>query len=85
VAASASPAPLAALSRARFGLLAMLSEPASTISLASRLGVTPSAVSQHLHALAAADLVTPARVGRTVLYRQTAQGADYVSRGRAEA
>ena len=54
----------------------MLSEPASTASLASQLGVTPSAVSQHLHALASAGLATSARAGRTVLYQQTAEGAD---------
>jgi DNA-binding transcriptional ArsR family regulator len=65
-----------ALGGARVRLLAMLSEPASTASLASRLGVTPSAVSQHLHALAAAGLATSARAGRVVLYQQTAQGAE---------
>lgn len=38
-------------------------------------GVTRSAVSQHLQVLAAAGLVHRARAGRTVLYRQSALGA----------
>src|SRR5579859_5077552 len=61
----------ALLGQARARLLAMLGEPASTTELAARLGVTPSAVSQHLHVLAAAGLVTRARAGRAVLYQRT--------------
>jgi DNA-binding MarR family transcriptional regulator len=56
-------------------LLALLGEPASTTGLASRLGVTPSAVSQHLQVLAAAGLVTRTRAGRAVLYQRTETGA----------
>ncbi|MGH3398924.1 MAG: ArsR/SmtB family transcription factor, partial [Streptosporangiaceae bacterium] len=59
----------------RARLLALLDQPASTTELACRLGVTPSAVSQHLRVLAAAGLVSRARAGRVVLYRQTETGA----------
>ncbi|MFJ8627695.1 ArsR/SmtB family transcription factor [Kitasatospora sp. NPDC093550] len=55
-------------------LLALLAEPASTTDLAYRLGVTPGAVSQHLSVLAATGLVTPARHGRSVLYRRSPLG-----------
>jgi DNA-binding transcriptional ArsR family regulator len=64
----------ALLGQARARLLAMLGDPASTTELAARLGVTPSAVSQHLHVLAAAGLVTRARAGRAVLYQRTETG-----------
>ncbi len=60
---------------ARAQLLALLRTPASTTELAAQLGVTRSAVSQHLQVLAAAGLVHRARAGRTVLYRQSAFGA----------
>ena len=65
----------ALLGRSRSRLLALLDEPASTTDLAVQLGVTPSAVSQHLRVLAAAGLVDRDRVGRAVLYRQTESGA----------
>jgi len=65
----------ALLGRSRARLLGILDEPASTTELAGRLGVTPSAVSQHLQVLAAAGLVTRARAGRTVLYQRTETGA----------
>ncbi len=76
----ASPPPSPAALRALLGgprarLLALLREPASTTDLALRLGVTPSAVSQHLHVLAAAGVVSATRVGRSVLYQQTELGA----------
>jgi hypothetical protein len=64
----------ALLGRPRARLLALLGEPASTTELAGRLGVTPSAVSQHLQVLAAAGLVTRARAGRAVLYLRTETG-----------
>jgi biotin operon repressor len=64
----------ALLGRPRARLLAELGEPASTTELARRLGVTPSAVSQHLQVLAAAGLVTRARAGRAVLYQRTETG-----------
>jgi Mn-dependent DtxR family transcriptional regulator len=52
----------------------MLDEPASTTSLASDLGVTPSAVSQQLRTLADAGLVAATRAGRVVLYQRTDMG-----------
>ena len=70
-------------SRAR--LLIMLRDPASTTDLAIRLGVTPSAVSQHLHVLADAGLVTATRTGRSVFYQQTDIGAQLTREGAASA
>jgi DNA-binding transcriptional ArsR family regulator len=66
------------LGQPRARLLAMLDHPASTTDLAGRLGVTPSAVSQHLQVLAATGLVSRARVGRAVLYRRTETGTRLV-------
>jgi hypothetical protein len=71
----------ALLGRSRARLLGILDEPASTTELAGRLGVTPSAVSQHLQVLAAAGLVTRARAGRTVLYQRTETGAHLTAPG----
>lgn len=65
----------------RARLLTVLGEPASTAELAQRLGVTPSAVSQHLGVLHRAGLLTRARSGRSVLYLRSALG-DSVSGGR---
>ncbi len=62
---------VALLGPPRARLLRMLEEPAATVDLARRLGVTPSAVSQHLRVLHAAGLTAGARQGRTVLYRRT--------------
>jgi DNA-binding transcriptional ArsR family regulator len=58
----------------RAGLLTLLAEPASTTELARRLGVSASAVSQHLAVLSAARLVTSARHGRTVLCARSPLG-----------
>jgi DNA-binding transcriptional ArsR family regulator len=55
----------------RAGLLAQLAIPASSTELAVRLGITPSAVNQHLRALRAAGLLVSARHGRSVLYRRS--------------
>jgi DNA-binding transcriptional ArsR family regulator len=55
----------------RAGLLAQLATPASSTELAVRLGITPSAVNQHLRALRAAGLLVSARHGRSVLYRRS--------------
>ena len=52
----------------RARLLALLREPATTTDLARRLGVTPSAVSQHLKVLHDARLVSRTQAGRSVLY-----------------
>jgi DNA-binding transcriptional ArsR family regulator len=55
----------------RAGLLVQLATPTSSTELAARLGVTPSAVNQHLRALRAAGLLVGARHGRSVLYRRS--------------
>ena len=47
---------------------------ATTTALARRLGVTPSAVSQHLAVLHRGGLVDKRRSGRAVLYQTTALG-----------
>ncbi|MGC5014559.1 helix-turn-helix domain-containing protein [Streptosporangium sp. DT93] len=60
----------------RAALLGLLAEPLPTVELARRLGVTPSAVSQHLRVLYATGLVTRARDGRHVLYRRSPLGEE---------
>ncbi|MEV6977290.1 DUF5937 family protein, partial [Kitasatospora sp. NPDC093806] len=65
---------VAVLGRTRAALLDVLGEPLSTPELADRLGVTPSAVSQHLGALRGAGLVTTRRTGRTALHLRTDTG-----------
>ncbi|MEU2451622.1 helix-turn-helix domain-containing protein [Streptomyces sp. NPDC012765] len=55
-------------------LLGLLDEPLPTGELARRLGVTASAVSQHLGVLYATGLVSRARHGRQVLYRRSPLG-----------
>lgn len=55
----------------RAGLLVQLATPASSTELAARLGVTTTAVNQHLRALRAAGLLVSARHGRSVLYRRS--------------
>jgi hypothetical protein len=62
------------LGRPRAELLEALSSPATTTNLARALGVTPSAVSQHLRVLRESGLVAGERSGRTVLYTTTALG-----------
>ncbi|MGI5460407.1 ArsR/SmtB family transcription factor [Streptomyces sp. CA-249302] len=64
----------ALLGAPRSTVLRLLAEPLPTVELARRLGVTPSAVSQHLRVLHATGLVTRARDGRRVLYRRSALG-----------
>ena len=59
------------LGATRAGLLVQLATPASSTELAARLGVTPTAVNQHLRALRAAGLLVSARHGRAVLYRRS--------------
>ncbi|WP_329089101.1 ArsR/SmtB family transcription factor [Streptosporangium sp. NBC_01469] len=69
---SRAPEALAELiGRSRANLLAILDGPMSTTELAGRLGVTPSAVSQHLKVLLRSGLLTRSRVGRVVLYART--------------
>lgn len=62
------------LGRARAELLEALRSPATTTDLARALGVTPSAVSQHLRVLLENGLVARERAGRNVLYLTTALG-----------
>jgi len=64
----------ALLGAPRVRLLAALRSPATTTALARRLGVTPSAVSQHLTVLYRGGLVDKRRSGRAVLYQTTALG-----------
>ena len=58
----------------RAGLLMHLRTPASSTELAARLGVTATAVNQHLRALHAGGLLVSARHGRSVLYRRSDLG-----------
>jgi DNA-binding transcriptional ArsR family regulator len=62
------------LGRVRAGLLAVLTTPASSTELAVRLGVTTTAVNQHLRALRDGGLLLSARHGRSMLYRRTDLG-----------
>ncbi|XVV08223.1 ArsR/SmtB family transcription factor [Actinoplanes sp. CA-131856] len=62
------------LGRARADLLEALRSPATGADLARSLGVTPSAVSQHLRVLRDSGLVTGTRSGRRVLYATTELG-----------
>lgn len=63
----------------RARLLEALCSPATTTALARRLGVTPSAVSQHLAVLHRGGLVDRQRSGRTVLYQTSALGLALLS------
>jgi DNA-binding transcriptional ArsR family regulator len=62
------------LGTVRARLLDMLRSPATTTALARQLGVTPSAVSQHLAVLHRGGLVERQRSGRSVLYAATDLG-----------
>ncbi|THA77305.1 winged helix-turn-helix domain-containing protein [Streptomyces sp. A0592] len=68
------PALASLLGAPRARLLGLLEEPLATVTVAGRLGVTPSAVSQHLRVLNATGLVTRTRDGRHVLYRRSPLG-----------
>ncbi|MFD5012208.1 ArsR/SmtB family transcription factor [Streptomyces chartreusis] len=70
----------ALLGAPRTTVLRLLAEPLPTVELARRLGVTPSAVSQHLKVLHATGLVIRARDGRRVLYRRTGLGDQLADR-----
>jgi len=75
--ASARPAARAVvklLGRARADLLEALRSPATGADLARSLGVTPSAVSQHLRVLRETGLIAGVRSGRRVLYLTTPLG-----------
>ncbi|NBH07307.1 metalloregulator ArsR/SmtB family transcription factor, partial [Amycolatopsis sp. SID8362] len=71
--------PVRLIGRARAGLLEALRSPATTTELARALGVTPSAVSQHLAVLRETGLVARERSGRQVLYLITALGTSLLT------
>jgi DNA-binding transcriptional ArsR family regulator len=84
--ASGAQAPTAVsgvLGRTRAAVLALLEVPRSTSELAIRMDLTPGAVSQHLGLLRAAGLVTPHRVGHSVLYARTAVAESLLRDGSA--
>jgi DNA-binding transcriptional ArsR family regulator len=68
---------LLGVTRAR--LLATLRSPATTTALARQLGVTPSAVSQHLTFLHRGGLIDRQRAGRAVLYQISELGMTLLS------
>lgn len=63
------------LGRTRATLLRALHEPTSSTELARQLGITASAVNQHLRVMHDAGLLTRARHGRSVLYLTSEVGA----------
>jgi DNA-binding transcriptional ArsR family regulator len=63
----------------RARLLATLCSPATTTALARQLGVTPSAVSQHLTFLHRGGLISRHRSGRAVLYQTSELGTALLS------
>ncbi|QFY08148.1 helix-turn-helix domain-containing protein [Nonomuraea phyllanthi] len=70
-----APGALAALiGRSRAQILLALAEPATTSALATRMALTPGAVSQHLGVLSGGGLAVGMRVGKQVVYRRTATG-----------
>jgi DNA-binding transcriptional ArsR family regulator len=71
------------LGRHRAELLEALRSPATTTDLARVLGITPSAVSQHLTILRDSGLITGDRVGRIVLYLTSPRGLDLLEPGPA--
>ncbi len=73
----------ALLGTPRVRLLGALHSPATTTALARRLGVTPSAVSQHLAALHRGGLLDKQRSGRTVLYQISELGLALLGEKRA--
>lgn len=62
------------LGTTRARLLSTLRSPATTTALAHQLGVTPSAISQHLSFLHRGGLLNRQRSGRTVLYQTSELG-----------
>jgi len=71
----AAPDAIAALiGRTRAELLELLAAPATTGTLAARLGITAGAVSQHLNVLRAAGLVATRRDGRALMHLRTMRG-----------
>lgn len=62
------------LGRRRGAILTELAEPATTSTLARRLGISPPTASGHLKALQRAGLLTAHRAGRHVRYQRTELG-----------
>ena len=62
------------LGATRTMLLRLLDQPSSTTALAARLGITASAVNQHLRVMHRAGLLATTRHGRHVLYHRTPTG-----------
>lgn len=69
------------LGRTRTELLISLDEPASSTAVAIFMGVTTTAVNQHLRALSRAGLLQSSRFGRFVLYERTSLGDSLVGVG----
>lgn len=67
------------LGRTRAHLLEVLRSPSTTTALARALGVTPSAVAQHLRVLRENGLVKRDRAGRSVVYTTTNLGTALIS------
>jgi DNA-binding transcriptional ArsR family regulator len=65
--------------RTKARLLRELAAPASTTTLAGRLGAAPSTINEHLKALVAVGLLTNRRTGRSVQYRRSSLGDELVS------
>ena len=65
----------------RARILFELARPLATQDLAVRLGSSPGGVSDHLHVLREAGLVTTRREGRRVIYSRTALGDELCGRG----
>jgi DNA-binding transcriptional ArsR family regulator len=70
---------VALLGRGRAAVLHSLAEPSTTAGLATRLGLAPSSVSEHLSGLADAGMVHRRRVGRRVFYGLEPAGETLVS------
>ncbi|WLW49974.1 ArsR/SmtB family transcription factor [Streptomyces sp. YU58] len=69
----------ALLGRTRARVLAALDDTATTGELARRLRVSPASASQHVHVLAAANLVRSRREGNQVLHSLTPLGSALLS------
>ena len=71
----------ALLGRTRAAVLLGLRAPCSTTELASRMELTPGAVSLHMKVMHEAGLLVRERAGRSVLYRLSATGEALVASG----